>query len=107
MIKTFNTLFVTMFGIGKLKRIPGTFGSLATAIILYVCFHKLEINSNLIFFGLLIIFIFSFTAVTKHIKEKENKDPGEIVIDEFIKSRISSLRNYVIGVIININFCNL
>ena len=39
MIKTFNTLFVTMFGIGMLKPIPGTFGSLATVIILYFCFN--------------------------------------------------------------------
>ena len=88
MIKIFNTLFVTMFGIGKLKLIPGTFGSLATIIILYFCFHILEINSNLIFFGLLIIFIYSFTAVTSHTKDKDNKDPGEIVIDEFIGQSI-------------------
>ena len=88
MIKTFNTLFVTMFGIGKLKLIPGTFGSLATVIILYFCFHKFEINSNLIFLGLVIIFIYSFTAVTSHTKDKDNKDPGEIVIDEFIGQSI-------------------
>ncbi len=88
MIKTFNTLFVTMFGIGKLKSIPGTFGSLATIIILYFCFHILDINSNLIFFGLLIIFIYSFMAVTSYTKDKDNKDPGEIVIDEFIGQSI-------------------
>ena len=88
MIKIFNTLFVTMFGIGKLKRVPGTLGSLATVIILYVCFHKLEINSNLIFFGLLIIFIYSFVAVTSYTKDKDNKDPGEVVIDEFIGQSI-------------------
>ena len=72
MIKIFNSLFVTMFGIGKLKPIPGTFGSLATVIILYFCFHKLEISSNLIFLGLLVIFIYSFTAVTSHTKDKNN-----------------------------------
>ena len=57
MIKTFNSLFVTMFGIGKLKPIPGTFGSLATVIILYFLFHKFEISSNLILLGLVVIFI--------------------------------------------------
>ena len=88
MIKTFNTLFVTMFGIGKLKPIPGTFGSLATVIILYFCFHKLEINSNIILLGLVVIFIYSFSAITSHTKDKENKDPGEIVIDEFIGQSI-------------------
>jgi phosphatidylglycerophosphatase A len=88
MIKTFNTLFVTIFGIGKLKLIPGTFGSLATVIILYFLFHKFEISSNLILLGLVFIFIYSFSAVTSHIKDKENKDPGEIVIDEFIGQSI-------------------
>ena len=88
MIKTFNTLFVTMFGIGKLKQIPGTFGSLATVVLLYVLFHIFEINSNLILLGLVVIFIYSFSAVTSHTKDKENKDPGEIVIDEFIGQSI-------------------
>ena len=88
MIKTFNTLFVTMFGIGKLKPIPGTFGSLATVVLLYFLFHIFEINSNLILLGLVVIFIYSFSAVTSHTKDKENKDPGEIVIDEFIGQSI-------------------
>ena len=48
MIKKFNSLFVTMFGLGKVKIIPGTFGSLATIIILYILFHILNISSNLI-----------------------------------------------------------
>ena len=88
MIKTFNTLFVTMFGIGKLKQIPGTFGSLATVVLLYVLFHTFEVSSNLILLGLVVIFIYSFSAVTSHTKDKENKDPGEIVIDELIGQSI-------------------
>ena len=78
MIKTFNTLFVTMFGIGKLKPIPGTFGSLATVVLLYFLFHIFEINSNFILLGLVLIFIYSFSAVTSHTKDKENKDPGAV-----------------------------
>ena len=88
MIKTFNLLFVTMFGLGKIRFIPGTIGSLATVLILYFCFHILNINSNLILLGILIIFIYSFIAVTYHTKDSENKDPGEIVIDEFIGQSI-------------------
>ena len=88
MINTLNTLFVTMFGLGKIKFIPGTFGSLATIIILYICFHILEINSGIIFLGLILIFIYSFSAVTRHTKNNENKDPGEIIIDEFIGQSI-------------------
>ena len=88
MIKTFNSLFVTMFGIGKIKMIPGTIGSLATIIILFVLFHTLNISSNLILLGLIIIFIYSFSAVASHTENSENKDPKEIVIDEFIGQSI-------------------
>ena len=88
MIKTLNALFVTMFGLGKLPKIPGTFGSLATVITLYILFHILNLSSNLIFIGLIIIFIFSFLAVANHIKDNENKDPKEVVIDEFIGQSI-------------------
>ena len=88
MIKTFNTLFVTMFGLGKVPKIPGTFGSLATVIILYIFFHVLNFSSNLILIALIVIFIFSFSAITAHIKDNENKDPKEVIIDEFIGQSI-------------------
>ena len=77
-----------MFGIGKVKMIPGTVGSLATIIILFVLFHTLNISSNLILLGLIIIFIYSFSAVASHTKNSENKDPKEVVIDEFIGQSI-------------------
>ena len=88
MIKIFNSLFVTMLGLGKIKFIPGTFGSLATVIILYFLFHVINISSNLILVSLIVIFIYSFSAVANHIKDSENKDPGEIIIDEFIGQSI-------------------
>jgi len=88
MIKTINTLFVTMFGLGKVSKIPGTFGSLATVIILYFFFHVLNLSSNFILTLLVAIFILSFLAVANHIKDNENKDPKEIIIDEFIGQSI-------------------
>tara|TARA_B110001452_G_scaffold195555_1_gene165547 strand:- start:1242 stop:1745 length:504 start_codon:yes stop_codon:yes gene_type:complete len=88
MIKVFNSLFVTMFGLGKIKMIPGTIGSLATVFILYFLFHIINISSTLILLGLVIIFIYSFSAIDSHIKYSENKDPGEIIIDEFIGQSI-------------------
>ena len=88
MIKTFNSLFVTMLGLGKIKFIPGTIGSLATVIILYVIFHILNVSSNFVLLGLVIIFIYSFPAVSSYIKDNENKDPGEIIIDELIGQSI-------------------
>ncbi len=88
MIKKINTLFVTMFGLGRIPKIPGTFGSLATVIILYILFHISNLSSNLILIGLIIIFIFSFFAVSSYIKDNENKDPKEIIIDELIGQSI-------------------
>ena len=88
MIKNINSLFVTMFGIGKLPKIPGTFGSLATIIILFIFFHIFNISSNLILLCLIVIFSLSFIAVAAHIKDNENKDPKEVIIDEFIGQSI-------------------
>ena len=88
MIKNLNTLFVTMFGLGKIPKIPGTFGSLATVILLYLFFHILNLSSNIILVSLIIIFIYSFFAVSSHIENSKNKDPGEIIIDEFLGQSI-------------------
>ena len=88
MIKTFNSLFVTMFGVGKIKFAPGTFGSLVTTIVLFYLFHSVNLSSNIILIGLIIIFIYSFYAVSSHTKYKKNKDPGEIVIDELLGQSI-------------------
>ena len=88
MIKTLNTLFVTMLGLGKFPKIPGTFGSLATVIILYIFFHILNLSTNIVLIGLIVVFFFSFSAVTEYIKDNENKDPGEIIIDELIGQSI-------------------
>ena len=88
MIKTINTLFVTMLGLGKVPKIPGTFGSLATVIILYLFFHIFNLSSNLILILLIVIFVLSFFAVAHHIKDNKNKDPKEVIIDEFIGQSI-------------------
>ena len=88
MIKTINTLFVTMFGLGQVPKIPGTLGSLATVIILYLFFHVFNLSSSLVLTFLIVIFILSFSAVANHIKGNENKDPKEVIIDEFIGQSI-------------------
>ena len=88
MIKILNILFVTMFGLGKVKKIPGTLGSLVTVIILYVFFHVLNLSSNIILIFLVIIFIYSFSAIATHIEDIKDKDPKEVIIDEFIGQSI-------------------
>jgi len=88
MIKIFNSLFVTMFGLGKINFAPGTFGSMGTVIILFYLFHVFNVSSIIILIGLIIIFLYSFYAVSSHIKYNKDKDPGEIVIDEFLGQSI-------------------
>ena len=77
-----------MFGLGKIPKVPGTFGSLVTIILLYFFFHILDISSNIILTVLIVIFIYSFSAVSAHIEDNENKDPKEVIIDEFIGQSI-------------------
>ena len=77
-----------MFGLGKMPKIPGTLGSLATIIILYIFFHIINLSSKSILIILILIFIFSFSAVAIYIRDNENKDPKEIIIDEFIGQSI-------------------
>ncbi len=88
MIKKFNSLFVTMLGLGKISLIPGTLASFVTIIILYILFHTLDISHYSILTGLMIISIYSFLAVASYTKNNEDKDPKEIVIDEFIGQSI-------------------
>jgi len=88
MIKTLNYLFVTCFGIGSFRFAPGTITSLITTVFLYSLFHIINLSNNTIFIILLIVFIYSFYAVSEYIKYNENKDPKEVVIDEFIGQSI-------------------
>ena len=88
MIKTLNYLIVTCFGIGSIRYAPGTITSLLTTVFLYSLFHIINLTNNSILIILLIIFIYSFYAVSEYIKFNENKDPKEVVIDEFIGQSI-------------------
>ena len=83
-----NFLFVTLFGIGKLKKIPGSYASLATTIFLFLLFHILNLSPNTVLIGVIIIFLISLYAVKIFTQNLENKDPKEVVIDEFIGQSI-------------------
>jgi len=81
-------LFVTLFGIGKIKKIPGSFASLATTIFLFFLFHILSFSLEIILFFVILIFFISLYAVNIFIKDLDNKDPKEVVVDEFIGQSI-------------------
>ena len=102
-MKKINVLISTFFGNGYISKIPGTFTSLSTLIILYILFEVLEFknlnyililyllfevlnfkNLNYILILYSIIFFYSFYAVMDSETEFENKDPRQIVIDEVL-----------------------
>ena len=88
MFNKINFFFVTLFGIGKIKKLPGSFASLATALFLFFLFHILNVSPNMVLFSIIVIFFISLYAVSIFIKNLSNKDPKEIVIDEFIGQSI-------------------
>ena len=88
MLNKINFLFVTLFGIGKIKKVPGSFASLATTLFLFFLFHVLNVSPNIVLFLVIIIFFISLYAVNIFIKDLTNKDPKEVVIDEFIGQSI-------------------
>ena len=88
MIKNLNYLFVTCFGIGSFRFAPGTITSLVTTVFLYSLFHIVNLSNISILIILLTVFIFSFYAVSEYIKYNKNKDPKEVVVDEFIGQSI-------------------
>ena len=88
MLNRINFLFVTLFGIGKLKKIPGSYASLVTTIFLFFLFHIFNISVNIVLISVILIFFISLYSVNIFIKDLDNKDPKEIVIDEFIGQSI-------------------
>ncbi len=88
MIYKFNSLFVTLFGIGRINKIPGSIASLVTTIFLFFIFQILDLSPDLVLICLIVIFFVSLYSINQFIKNKENKDPKEIVIDEFIGQSI-------------------
>jgi len=88
MLNKINFLFVTLFGIGKIKKIPGSIASLVTTLFLFFLFHFLNVSPNIILISVIIIFLISIYAINIFIKDLDNKDPKEIVIDEFIGQSI-------------------
>ena len=84
-MKKINILISTFFGNGYVSKIPGTFTSLTTLIILYLLFEVCEFkNLNYILILYSIIFFYSFYAVMDSEHEFEKKDPRQIVIDEVL-----------------------
>lgn len=84
MINKFDTLFVTFFGLGKIKFAPGTFASFITTLIIFCYFQVANYSHELIILIFTFIFFYSLVGINNYIKYSKNKDPKEVVIDEVI-----------------------
>lgn len=88
MINKINYLFVTLFGLGTLTKIPGSIASLTTIIILFFVIHVLTISVDLVLFFVFLVFFLGLFSINSYIKNNKDKDPKEIVIDEFVGQSI-------------------
>ena len=87
MMNKFGLSLLTMFGIGHIKYAPGTMASFITCLIYYFLF-SIDVNFYYFFFIFLILLIYSIILIDKLSHHFKEKDPKEIVIDEFIGQSI-------------------
>ena len=88
MINKLNFLFVTLFGIGKISKIPGSIASLITTVFLFFLFQILNVSPNIVLIAIILVFLLSLYSINIFIKDIKDKDPKKIVIDEFIGQSI-------------------
>ena len=87
MIDKIGLALLTLFGIGHIKYAPGTVASFVTCLI---CYPLIIIKINFIYLLIifLILLIYSIILIDKLSHHFKEKDPKEIVIDEFIGQSI-------------------
>jgi len=95
MIEKIRKAFLTIFGVGTAPPLfgigyaPGTIASLITCLIYYnIPFHGFNYYIGHLTVIFLLI-IFAIPSIDKYIKKNKEKDPKEIVIDEFIGQYIT------------------
>tara|TARA_B100000378_G_scaffold62134_1_gene46423 strand:- start:87 stop:605 length:519 start_codon:yes stop_codon:yes gene_type:complete len=87
MIKKFGLSILTLFGVGYFKYAPGTAASFITCIIYYILWiAEFSLHNHKIYLVcfLIIILIYSISIIDKLSQFFKEKDPKEIVIDEFV-----------------------
>ncbi len=76
-------LAVTMFGLGRIKYMPGTIASLVTTAYFYMFILIGDLNFLEHYFYLLIVTAAAFPFTSSYINKTGVKDPKEVVIDEY------------------------
>ncbi|MBR8462651.1 phosphatidylglycerophosphatase A [Campylobacter sp. faydin G-24] len=73
-------LFLTFFGIGLLPKAPGTWGSIAGAIVAYLVL--LAFSNTTLFLASILLFLVSISIINEYEKSVGEHDSSHIVIDE-------------------------
>ena len=73
-------LFLTFFGFGLLPKAPGTWGSIAGAVVAYFVLYFL--SSTTLFLASILLFLISISVIDDFEKKINSHDESFIVIDE-------------------------
>ena len=84
---------ITMFGIGRISKIPGTIASFVTCLFYFFCII-LNVNLIVLLIIFLIILVLSIIFINKYSSNFTEIDAKEIVIDEFLGQSIPILFMY-------------
>ena len=84
---------ITMFGIGRISKIPGTIASFVTCLFYFLCII-FNVNIIFLFITFFIILILSIIFINKYSSNFTEIDAKEIVIDEFLGQSIPILFMY-------------
>ena len=95
MIDKFGLALLSMFGIGHIKYAPGTIASFVTCMF-YLLLISIKVNFIFVIFIYIILLIYSIILIDKLSHHFKEKDPKEIVIDEFLGQSIPILYIYLV-----------
>jgi len=87
MIEKFHFFLISLFGLGKISRFPGSLGSLATCLLFYLIVTFIPTFfitfKFALFIVLIILFFVSLYSIERYTRFSHHKDQREIIIDEF------------------------
>ena len=82
-MNNFPIQLITMFGIGKISKMPGTIASFVTCIFYYLCII-FGVHIKFLLIAFLVILVSSIIFINKCSSNFTEIDAKEIVIDEFL-----------------------
>ncbi len=83
-MKIFTKIFVSIFFIGYIKFAPGTWGSLASILILFPVIKYLSLSLEIFVIVLIILFFISNFFINYYSNFTNSQDSKKIVIDELL-----------------------